>query len=103
MLFFTDGQVNSSLLAFVVHYKSIPNNKGAKVSAKKFRQRFFWDRFALPPKYIILHMPPVRFLFARPPLNPPASTLCKGLSLFQLMGHKPIPFLTEIAKAIAVN
>jgi hypothetical protein len=44
---------------------SIPNNKGAKVSAKKFRQRFFSDRFALPPKRIIQHnaMIPVCFLY----------------------------------------
>jgi hypothetical protein len=33
--------------------KSIPNNKGAKLSAKKFRQRFFCDRFTLPPNPIL--------------------------------------------------
>jgi hypothetical protein len=46
-----------------VRNESIPNNKGAKDFAKKFRQRFFWDRFALPPNRIIRIDATYRFVY----------------------------------------
>jgi hypothetical protein len=42
---------------------SIPNNKGAKVSAKNFRQQHFFDHFALPPNPIVQHLPYTGSLF----------------------------------------